>query len=223
MLKKILAWVQQPTTIAGLATFLGTIAAVLQHLVNPATGMSLTSALPVLLGGVVAMGLNDNTGKQAQAVQIATGVLASESTNLRGIAGTVAGALAAVTNKAAVIALMVGALLVSGCASKGSSPATTAASWANAVAAIQLTWPIAEAGINADLETISPAVTKAEATATAAIAALSGTSAPTSLAPLVADLQAVVAAIPTSSISAAHQQQIQALLAVVQAGVGVFG
>jgi hypothetical protein len=36
-------------------------------------------------------------------------------------------------------------------------------------------------------------------------------------------LQAVVAAIPTSSISAAHQQQIQALLAVVQAGVGVFG
>ncbi len=70
---KLLAWVRQPTTVAGISAALGTLVAVLLGQMNLAT------AVPLLSGAVVSMVLPDNTGAKQQAVVLAQDIVAQVS------------------------------------------------------------------------------------------------------------------------------------------------
>jgi hypothetical protein len=59
-------WIKQPTTIGGFATLLGTATAVL------AGQMTWQAAIPVVVAGIVAMALPDNTAAAANAKAAAT-------------------------------------------------------------------------------------------------------------------------------------------------------
>jgi hypothetical protein len=62
------SWFRQPTTIAGFATLVGTLASVAMH------QTSWLNAVPVIAGGLVAIILPDNTMAKSQAVSLATEV-----------------------------------------------------------------------------------------------------------------------------------------------------
>ena len=110
------------------------------------------------------------------------------------------------------IALFAAAALLAGCATtSGTNP------WQTDVAAVQAGWPIVEIAIGATSAGKNPAVVKAEAAITADVAALSSTVAPTNAATVEADLQALIAALPPGVLSAQHQQEITALLALAAA------
>lgn len=65
-LQKLAAWFRQPTTIAGVSTVFGTLVAILTK------QMSFPAGAPVIVGGLMAMALPDNTKAAAQAQQLAT-------------------------------------------------------------------------------------------------------------------------------------------------------
>jgi hypothetical protein len=61
---KVVSWVQQPTTIAGISTIAGTVSAALMHQIN------WFQAAPLLAGAAVAIALPDNTAAKSAAVQL---------------------------------------------------------------------------------------------------------------------------------------------------------
>lgn len=71
---KLSIWLRQPTTIAGISTFFGTVVALL------CKQMSLTEAAPLLAGGLVSIVLPDNTAAKQQAEDLAKEVVAQPAT-----------------------------------------------------------------------------------------------------------------------------------------------
>jgi hypothetical protein len=63
-MKSVIAWLQQPTTVAGLSALFGTLAALGLH------EMSWTQALPLIAGSMMSIALPDNSGAKADAVDI---------------------------------------------------------------------------------------------------------------------------------------------------------
>ncbi len=65
----LLAWILQPSSVAGISALFGTVFAVLTH------QMSWAQALPVLAGGAVAVVLPDNSVVKADAQSLAADVV----------------------------------------------------------------------------------------------------------------------------------------------------
>ena len=66
---KIRLWAREPSSVAGFATILGTLTAMLSH------QLSWAQAIPLLVGAVVSLALPDNTGARAGAVALASAVV----------------------------------------------------------------------------------------------------------------------------------------------------
>ena len=66
---KIRLWAREPTSVAGFATILGTLTAMVSH------QLSWAQAIPLLVGAVVSIALPDNTGARAGAVALASAVV----------------------------------------------------------------------------------------------------------------------------------------------------
>lgn len=77
---KLSIWLRQPTTVAGISTFFGTVVALLLK------QMSLAEAAPLLAGGFISIVLPDNTAAKQQAVDLVKEVVGQPA------AKTVAGA-----------------------------------------------------------------------------------------------------------------------------------
>jgi hypothetical protein len=60
-MKRVLAWLQQPTSVAGLSAISGTIAAVVLHQIDVA------HAVPLLAAAIVSILLPDNAGARGAA------------------------------------------------------------------------------------------------------------------------------------------------------------
>ena len=71
---KIRAWTREPTSVAGLATILGTFTAMLSH------QLSWAQAIPLLVGAAVSLILPDNTRARAGAVALAGAVVTTITT-----------------------------------------------------------------------------------------------------------------------------------------------
>jgi hypothetical protein len=73
-MKRFCAWVQQPTSVAGLAAVFGTLSAVLSHQISWA------QAGPLLAGGIMSVALPDNSGAKTS-VEAAAGAIVATITN----------------------------------------------------------------------------------------------------------------------------------------------
>ena len=73
-MNKIRAWTREPTSVAGLATILGTFTAMLSH------QLSWAQAIPLLVGAAVSLVLPDNTGARVSAVALAGAVVTTITT-----------------------------------------------------------------------------------------------------------------------------------------------
>jgi hypothetical protein len=113
-------------------------------------------------------------------------------------------------------ALAVAAVALTACAG------TTQTQWQSYVAAIQTGVPLVEAALAAEGIGQTPAIVKAEGVLNAEIATLSTTSAPTNAAAILTDVQALVAALPPTALSPAHQAEVSALLAAAKFLAGYF-
>lgn len=60
-MKVLLAWAQQPTTVAGMSAVIGTISALILHQIGWG------QAVPVLIGAAVSIALPDNGGAGSEA------------------------------------------------------------------------------------------------------------------------------------------------------------
>ncbi len=70
-MRKFRDWASEPTSVAGFATILGTLTAMLSH------QLSWAQAIPLLVGAVVSVALPDNTGARAGAVALAGAVVSA--------------------------------------------------------------------------------------------------------------------------------------------------
>jgi hypothetical protein len=68
--KPLIAWAQQPTSVAGLATLFGTFSALMTH------QLSWAQALPLLAGAFTSIALPDNTQAKRDAEALAQDVAA---------------------------------------------------------------------------------------------------------------------------------------------------
>jgi len=68
-MKSLVAWLQQPTSVAGISALLGTLAALGLNEMNWA------QALPLLAGSIVSIALPDNSGAKADAVDLVQNLL----------------------------------------------------------------------------------------------------------------------------------------------------
>ena len=68
-MRNLLAWVHQPTSVAGISALFGTISAVALH------QLSWAQAVPLLAGAVVSILLPDNTGAKDQAQALAGAIV----------------------------------------------------------------------------------------------------------------------------------------------------
>jgi hypothetical protein len=68
-LEKLGLWLRQPTTVAGVSTFVGTVVALLLKQI------SLAEAVPLLAGGAMSIVLPDNSAAKQQAEQLAKEVV----------------------------------------------------------------------------------------------------------------------------------------------------
>ncbi len=71
---KIRAWTREPSSVAGFATMLGTLTAVLSH------QLSWSQAIPLLVGSAVSIFLPDNTRAKAGAMALAGAVVTTITT-----------------------------------------------------------------------------------------------------------------------------------------------
>lgn len=69
----VLRWLQQPTSVAGMATIFGTFSAVLMHQVTAA------QAVPLLVGSLISLVLPDNAGAKASASALASSIVSEVS------------------------------------------------------------------------------------------------------------------------------------------------
>jgi hypothetical protein len=69
-MKALVAWAQQPTSVAGLSAVFGTLSAVVLHQI------SWVQAAPLLAGAIVSIALPDNTVAKADAEALTETVLA---------------------------------------------------------------------------------------------------------------------------------------------------
>jgi hypothetical protein len=76
-LKVLVAWLRQPTSVAGLSAIMATISGLATH------QLSITQALPLLVGGVVSIVLPDNTAAKSDAESL-TGELLGALAKHRG-------------------------------------------------------------------------------------------------------------------------------------------
>ncbi len=70
-MKKFYAWLQQPTSVAGLAAAFGTLSAVLSHQI------SWTQAAPLLAGAIMSVALPDNSAARTSAEAAAGAIVAT--------------------------------------------------------------------------------------------------------------------------------------------------
>ena len=68
-MSKLSIWLRQPTTVAGISTFFGTVVALFLK------QMSLVEAAPLLAGGFMSIVLPDNTAAKQQAVDLVKDVV----------------------------------------------------------------------------------------------------------------------------------------------------
>ena len=73
-MNKIRAWASEPTSVAGFATILGSLTALLSH------QLTWAQAVPLLVGAVVSLALPDNTGARTGAVALASAVVTTITT-----------------------------------------------------------------------------------------------------------------------------------------------
>lgn len=110
MLSKIIAWLRQPTTIGGLSVLFATIGALLQHVTDPAHGITLSQGLAPLIGALTALVMPDNSAANAGAVKTATDAMSNASANMNYAAANMA-------KKALTILILAGVMFaVSACA-----------------------------------------------------------------------------------------------------------
>ncbi len=69
IMDKVLLWLQQPTSVAGLSALVGTISALMLHQIT------LAQALPLLAGAAASIALPDNTAAPLQAEGLARAVV----------------------------------------------------------------------------------------------------------------------------------------------------
>jgi len=100
-------------------------------------------------------------------------------------------------------------LVVVGCAGN-------TATYQSDIASLQAAVPVIEAALALYPATDTPAFQKAEATLNAALAALATAPTPTNAATVLADLQAINAALPANTLSPAHQAEVAAGLAIAR-------
>ncbi len=68
-MEKLSHWLRQPTTVAGISTFFGTVVALLMKQMSPA------EAAPLLAGGFISIVLPDNTAAKQQAEDLVKDVV----------------------------------------------------------------------------------------------------------------------------------------------------
>jgi hypothetical protein len=67
-METVLAWLRQPTTVAGISTLFGTLSALVTQQVSWA------QAMPLIVGGLAAIALPDNAGAKASAELLARAI-----------------------------------------------------------------------------------------------------------------------------------------------------
>ncbi len=68
-MKPLIVWAQQPTSVAGLATLIGTISALVSH------QLSWAQAFPLLAGALTSIALPDNTRAKSDAEALAQDIV----------------------------------------------------------------------------------------------------------------------------------------------------
>jgi hypothetical protein len=72
-MNRILLWLQQPTSVAGVSALVGTVSALMLHQIT------LAQALPLLAGAAASIALPDNTAAPSQAAGLVRAVAAEVS------------------------------------------------------------------------------------------------------------------------------------------------
>jgi hypothetical protein len=90
------------------------------------------------------------------------------------------------------------------------------AAYESNIAGLQASVPVIEAALALYPATNTPAFQKAESTLNAALAALASAPTPSNAAAVLADIQAIDAALPANTLSPQHQAEIAAGLAIAR-------
>ncbi len=72
MMKSLIAWSRQPTTVTAFATLAGTAAALATH------QMTLANALPLIVGSMLGMAMPDNGGAKVAVENLVTDAIRTE-------------------------------------------------------------------------------------------------------------------------------------------------